>query len=112
MMVADVATAGMKRMLRRRIAEDQAANFDEERHQGRLVHIAPGEMVAAGHVIEFVAEVAVPIVEVEVKQEICECKEENADHPARQKRLLFNMESRPLISSDFHWRLCRDAQVP
>ena len=50
-----------------RIAEDGAAEVDEKRDQRRLVNVAPGEMIAAGDVVEFVAEVAVAIVEVEVK---------------------------------------------
>ncbi len=35
-----------------------------------MIHIAPGEMVPAGHVIKFVAKVAILIVEVEMQEEI------------------------------------------
>jgi len=37
-----------------------------------MIHITPGQMVPAGHVIEFIAEVAILIVEVEMQQEVRE----------------------------------------
>src|SRR5882762_3211129 len=54
----------------KRVTQKEPGDLHEERYEGRMIHIAPGEMVPAGHVIKLVAEVTVLIVEVEMQQEI------------------------------------------
>src|SRR6267378_3954465 len=56
----------------KRVTQHEPGDLDEERHQGRMIHVTPGQMVPAGHVIEFVAEVTILIVEVEMQQEVRE----------------------------------------
>ncbi len=53
-----------------RVSKEGAADVNEERNEWRLVDIAPGEMIAASHVIELIAEVAVAVVEVDVEEKL------------------------------------------
>jgi hypothetical protein len=48
-------------------------------------------MIAAGHVIEFIAKITIAIVEVAMEQEICDGKEKDNGHPVRQKWLFPRM---------------------
>jgi hypothetical protein len=48
-----------------------------------MVDVAPGKMIPASHVIEFVPEVPIPIVEVKVQQKICDGQEQNYEHAIR-----------------------------
>src|SRR6266550_4714254 len=59
----------------KRVTQKEPGDLYEERHEGRLIHIAPGEMVPTGHVIEFIAKVTILIVEVEMQQEVREGEE-------------------------------------
>src|SRR4029077_1866231 len=43
--------------------------MDQKRDERRLVKVSPAEMVAARHVVELVAEIAVPVIEVDVQDE-------------------------------------------
>jgi hypothetical protein len=52
------------------VSEDGAADVDEERNEWRLIDVSPGEVIAAGDVIELVAEVAVAVVEVDVEEKL------------------------------------------
>jgi hypothetical protein len=58
-------------------------------------------VIAAGQVIEFIAKVAVPIVEVEMQQEVCEGECEDDSHPIREERRLLVVLNGRLISSHF-----------
>jgi len=44
MTAAEVASAGMNRILEGS-HQNEAGDLDEERHQGRMIHITPGQMV-------------------------------------------------------------------
>src|SRR5215469_3999684 len=44
--------------------------MDEERNERRLVDVSPGEVIAAGDIVKFIPEIAVAIVEVEMKEEL------------------------------------------
>ncbi len=54
------------------VSHNSAADVDEKRNQRRLVDVSPGKMIAARHVIELIAEVAVAVVEVDVEEEFGE----------------------------------------
>jgi hypothetical protein len=56
--------------------------MDQKGNQRRLVDIAPAEMIATGHVIELIAEIAVPVVEVEMKKKFGKGKDQNDQHAA------------------------------
>ncbi len=68
-----------------------------------MVHIAPGEMVPASQVIEFVAEVSVTIVEVEMHQEIRQRQKRNDEHAVREKAPILIIEPRRLAGCAFHF---------
>ncbi len=55
-----------------RVSQDGAADVNQKRNERRLVDVSPGEMIAAGDVIELVAKVAVAVVEVDVEEEFRE----------------------------------------
>ncbi len=86
-----------------RIAHQQPGDFEEDGNQGRMIHIAPGQMVSAGSVIELIAEEAIPIVEVKMQQEVREGEKEDDDHAIREKRLLLIVESGCLVRCRFHF---------
>ena len=56
----------------KRVSENGAADVDEKWNERRLVDVSPGEVVAARHVVELIAKVAVAVVEVDVEDEIGE----------------------------------------
>ncbi len=76
-----------------------------------MIYIAPGKMVPTGHVIEFIAEITIPIVEVEMQQEVREGKKENNEQAIREERLPLIFEGGRLIGGDFHLGTCRYAGV-
>jgi len=41
---------------------------NQERNEWRLIDVSPGEVIAAGDVVEFIAKVTVAIVEVDVDE--------------------------------------------
>jgi hypothetical protein len=67
-----------------------------------MIHVAPGKMISAGHVIEFVAEVSVAIVEIEMQKKIRESKKQDDKHTVREERLFLFVGIRRLFGVDFH----------
>src|SRR6202041_1847404 len=55
-----------------RISEDSAADVNQERNEWRLVDVSPGEGIAAGNVVEFIAKEAVAIFEGDVEEKLGE----------------------------------------
>jgi len=55
-----------------RISEYGAADVNQKRDEWWLVDVSPGEVIAAGDVIELIAKVAVAIIEVDVEEEFGE----------------------------------------
>src|SRR5439155_7916270 len=51
-----------------RIPQNGATDVNQERNERRLIDVSPCEVVAAGHVIKFVAKIAVAIVEIKMQQ--------------------------------------------
>jgi hypothetical protein len=49
--------------------------------QRRLVDVSPLQMVAARHVIELVAKIAITVIEVNVKEEFGESDRPDQNHP-------------------------------
>src|SRR5205814_5034635 len=70
-----------------RVPKYSAAYMDQKGNQRRLVDIAPAEMIAAGHVIELIAEIAVSAVEAKMQKEFGKGKDQNDQHAAGEKRL-------------------------
>ncbi len=68
-------------------------------------------MVPTGHVIEFIAEITIPIVEVEMQQEVREGEHHNDEHAIREEGLPLIFEGGRLIGGDFHLGICRYAGV-
>src|SRR5882762_3658177 len=85
--------------------------MDQERDERGLVDISPAEVIAAGHVIEFVAEVAIAVVEVKMQQEVREGKQKYNDHAVREERPLLIVQGGRVVSGNFHWVSCRYARV-
>lgn len=85
-------------MLRKRIAEHGPADMNEEWNQRRLVNVAPGEVVAAGDVVEFVAEVAVPVIEINVEQEIGAGNGPDEHHARREPGSFFVLKRMRSVS--------------
>ena len=56
-------------MARRESPRTRAADVDEKRNQRRLIDVSPTQVIAARHVVELIAEVAVAVVEVDVEEE-------------------------------------------
>src|SRR5437016_11304379 len=106
MTAAEVASAGTIRILRSE-SQQEPGDLDEERYHRRLIHIAPGQMVPTSQVIEFVAEVTILIVEIEVQQEVQEGENQDDGHAIRKKGLSCMVEHRCLISGDFHLGVSR-----
>jgi len=59
--------------------------MNQEWNQRRLIHIAPAQVVAARHVIEFIAKVSVAIVEVDMEEQLGESDKPDKRHAAGQK---------------------------
>src|SRR5437016_2792658 len=91
----------------KRVTQQEPGDLDEERYHRRLIHIAPGQMVPTSQVIEFVAEVTILIVEIEVQQEVQEGENQDDGHAIRKKGLSCMVEHRCLISGDFHLGVSR-----
>ena len=66
------------------VSEYGAADVDEKWNERGLVDVAPGEVVAAGYVVELVAKVAVAVVEVDVEEEFGECDQPD-DQPCLRR---------------------------
>ena len=49
-----------------RIAEESARNVGQKRNERRLIDVSPGKVIAARHVIKFVAKIPVAVVEIKV----------------------------------------------
>ena len=71
-----------------RVAEHRATDAHEKRYEGRLVDITPGKVIAAGHVVEFVAEISVTIIEIDVEEQIGDGDGPNRSHASGKERLL------------------------
>ena len=68
------------------ISEGGAANVDEKGDEWRLIDVSPTEMITARNVIEFVSEIAIAVVEVDVKEEFGEGDGPDDGHSGRKKR--------------------------
>src|SRR2546422_2181888 len=68
-------------------------------------------MVPAGHVIKFIAEVAVAIVEVEMKQEVRKGEKKDDEHAIREKRWPLIIGSGRRVSDEFHFCICSYARM-
>ncbi len=68
------------------VSEHGAVDVDEKGDERGLVNIAPGEVIAAGNVVELVAEVAVAVVEVDMEEQLGECDEPDDQHAAGEER--------------------------
>jgi hypothetical protein len=71
-----------------RIAQDGAADVDEKWNQWGLVDVPPRQVIAAGNVIELVAEVAVAVVVVDVKDKLGEGEEPDEGHAGGERGLV------------------------
>src|SRR5437773_1252517 len=91
----------------KRVTQQEPGDLDEERYHRRLIHIAPSQMVPTSQVVEFVAEVTILIVEIEVQQEVQEGENQDDGHAIRKKGLSCMVEHRCLISGDFHLGVSR-----
>lgn len=58
--------------------------MNQERNEWRLIDVSPGEVIAAGDVVEFIAKVTVAIVEVDVEEKVGEgdCPDERDAEPS------------------------------
>ena len=70
-----------------RVSQHRAADVDQEWNQRRLVDISPCQVISAGHVVKFVAEVAITIVEVAMKEQFGEGDSQNDRHAAGEEGL-------------------------
>ena len=70
-----------------RVSQHRTADVDQEGNERWLVDIPPGEVISAGHVIKLVAEVAIAIVEVAVKEQFGQSNGQNHPHAAGEERL-------------------------
>jgi hypothetical protein len=61
--------------------------MSQERDQRRLVNITPAQVVATGDIVEFVAEISIAIVEVDVKKKLGKSNGTNDRHSVRKGRL-------------------------
>jgi hypothetical protein len=59
-------------------------------------------MIAASNVIEFIMEVAIPVVEIEMEEEYRQSSEQDGGHPVRQEWVLFRMERWPTFCGVIH----------
>ena len=62
------------------VAKHGAADMDQEWDERGLVNVSPGEVIAAGHVIELVAKVAIAVVEVNVEEQFDQGDRPNQCH--------------------------------
>ena len=56
--------------------------MDQKGNEERLVDVPPGEVIAAGQAIEFIAKIAVAVVEVTMEQEFGKGQNQNDQHAA------------------------------
>src|SRR5256886_3197857 len=88
------------------VTQQGTADVDQERDQRGLVDVSPRKVITAGNVIEFVAEVAVAVVEVDMHQKIGEGKNNGDEHPIREEGCLLILKSRRRLSCHVHFHLC------
>ena len=67
------------------VTHNNAAYPDQEGQERRLVHITPGQMVAARQVIELIAEVTVAIVEDAMEYQLTKRNRDNNQHAPRKE---------------------------
>src|SRR5215469_13577600 len=74
--------------------------MDEKRNEGRLIDVPPGEVIAAGDVVKFIAEIAVPIIEVEMNEELGQGYGPNDRHARPERRTLpsFDRHGKGMVS--------------
>ena len=70
-----------------RVSQHGAADVNQERDERRLIDISPGQVVAAGHVVELVAEISVAVIEVTVEQQLGQGDGPDYGHALGEKRL-------------------------
>src|SRR4029077_11750147 len=70
------------------MSEDGAADVDKERDERRLVDITPRQMIAASEEIEFIAKIAVAIIEVDVEEQLGKSDSRDNQHPSGKERLV------------------------
>ena len=76
-----------------RVAKHGAADVGQERDERGLVDVSPGKVITTGHVIELVAKVSVAIVEVDMKQHICQGNGPDDRHAVGEDRLVIAVGS-------------------
>ena len=71
-------------------------------------------MVAAGHVVEFIAEIAVSIVEVNVEKQFGERDGPNDSHAGREQGFILASGDGKRTSGGCHWRIraCLNLALP
>jgi len=67
------------------VSQYGAVHVDEKGYERGLVNIAPGKVIAAGNVVEFIAEVTVAVVEIDVEEKPGECDEPDDHHAPSQE---------------------------
>ena len=76
------------------VTKHSAADMDQEGYERRLVDVSPGEVIAAGHVIQLVAEISVAVVEVDVEQQIRQGNGPDDRHDGGEEQLVVAVGSR------------------
>ncbi len=72
-----------------RVSQDGAADVNQKGNERRLIHIAPGQVVATIHVVKLIPEIAIAVVEIAMKQEFCQRNGNDDEHAIRQVRSIF-----------------------
>jgi hypothetical protein len=67
-----------------RISEEGAGEVNQERDERGLVNVSPLQVVGARHVVEFVAEISVAVIEVDVEEKLGEGDGPDQGHARRK----------------------------
>ncbi len=76
--------------------------MNQERNERRLIDVSPLQVVAAGNVVELVAEVTVAVVEVNMEYKIGQRNGPDHRHAIREERLSATVGSREGSGSSIH----------
>src|SRR5207302_8213126 len=82
-----------------------ARNVDQERNERRLIDISPGQVIATGHVIKFIAKITVAVVEIQMKQKFSQRDGANDGHAGCHGRLLYQTRRGSIYTSSAHRRV-------